>query len=86
MCPTLHSISLNPQIKGLLSLAKLMFTPDPIKKVPTVLDMLFPRPWLSERAKTDPHADFNENTPENAQGKTNYDVQSEVPFPFLFLL
>ncbi|KAF9480209.1 alpha/beta-hydrolase [Pholiota conissans] len=66
-----------PPHKGLVALTKLLFTPDPVKKVPTVLDMLFPPSWLAERAKKDPHAEFNGNTPENDQGKTNYDVQAE---------
>ncbi|KAF8185160.1 alpha/beta-hydrolase [Pholiota molesta] len=66
-----------PPLKGLLALTKLVFTPDPAKKVPTVLDMLFPAEWLAERATNDPHAEFNGNTITNEQGKTNYDVQAE---------
>ena len=62
-----------------------MFTPDPIKKVPIVLPMLFPLTWLNERAATDPHAEFNGNTPDNAKAKTNRDVQAEVRhFPLSF--
>ncbi|KAF8960213.1 Alpha/Beta hydrolase protein [Flammula alnicola] len=66
-----------PPKKGILSLTKLLFTPDPAKKVPTVLDMLFPAEWLREKAKSDPHAEFNGNTEANDQGKTNSDVQAE---------
>lgn len=61
-----------------MSLAKLMFTPEPEKKVPTVLDMLFPEAWLAEKAKNDPHAEWNGNTEDNKQGRTNRDVQAEV--------
>ncbi|KJA21623.1 hypothetical protein HYPSUDRAFT_41738 [Hypholoma sublateritium FD-334 SS-4] len=66
-----------PPLAGLLALTKLVFTPDPVKKVWTVLPMLFPLAWLGERAVTDPHAEFNGNTPDNAKAKTNYDVQAE---------
>jgi len=74
----LHIIRLHPQVKGLLSLTKLLFTPDPIKKLPIAMNMLFPVPWLAERATSDPHAEFNGNTDTNEMGKTNRDVQSEV--------
>lgn len=57
-----------------------MFTPEPIDKVPTVLDMLFPAKWLEERALSDPHAEWNGNTEDNKEGKTNRDVQKEVGF------
>ncbi|KAH9483134.1 Poly(3-hydroxyalkanoate) depolymerase [Psilocybe cubensis] len=66
-----------PPMKGLTSLTKLMFTPEPIDKVPTVLDMLFPAKWLAERAQSDPHAEWNGNTEDNREGKTNRDVQQE---------
>ncbi|PPQ86755.1 hypothetical protein CVT25_012400 [Psilocybe cyanescens] len=66
-----------PPLKGLTSLTKLIFTPDPVDKVPTVLDMLFPAQWLDERALSDPHAEWNGNTEDNKQGKTNRDVQKE---------
>ena len=47
--------------------------------------MLFPLTWLDERAATDPHAEFNGNTPDNAKAKTNRDVQAEVRhFPLSF--
>jgi len=42
------------------------------------MDMLFPAPWLAEKATSDPHAEFNGNTETNEMGKTNRDVQSEV--------
>lgn len=47
------------------SLARLMFTLDPVKKAPIVMDMLFPQAWLDE-------ADEDEPT------KTNRQVQTEV--------
>ncbi|KAF8905851.1 Alpha/Beta hydrolase protein [Gymnopilus junonius] len=64
-------------LKGLQCLTKLTFTPAPENKVPTVLDMLFPKVWLDEKAKSDPHAEWNGNTEDNKQGKTNSDVQAE---------
>ncbi|KAF8875328.1 Alpha/Beta hydrolase protein [Gymnopilus junonius] len=66
-----------PPLKGLQCLTKLTFTPAPENKVPTVLDMLFPKVWLDEKAKSDPHAEWNGNTEDNKQGKTNSDVQAE---------
>jgi pimeloyl-ACP methyl ester carboxylesterase len=39
--------------------------------------MIFPIPWLKETARSDPHAEFNGNTPDNKQRKTNHDVQAE---------
>ncbi|KIM42775.1 hypothetical protein M413DRAFT_70069 [Hebeloma cylindrosporum] len=62
-----------PPVKGLVSLAKLLFTPDPVKKVPTVMEMIFPTPWLAEKATSDPHAESNGNTETNKMGKTNRD-------------
>ncbi|KDR74369.1 hypothetical protein GALMADRAFT_250247 [Galerina marginata CBS 339.88] len=75
--PGSHAWNNFPPLKGLTSLAKLMFTPDPEKKVPIVLDMLFPAAWLSEKAKSDPHAELNGNTEDNKLGKTNREVQAE---------
>lgn len=74
----LNAHTLHWKVKGLLSLTKLLFTPDPVQKIPTVMDMLFPAPWLAEKATSDPHAEFNGNTETNEMGKTNRDVQSEV--------
>jgi len=70
------------QWNGVKCLTKLMFTADPVKKVPTVLNMLFPAKWLSEKAESDPHAEHNGNTKGNEQGKTNYDIQKEVRISF----
>jgi hypothetical protein len=53
------------QWKGFKSLAKLTFITDPVKKVPIVLDMLFPSEWLDERDSDEP-------------AKTNRQVQAEV--------
>ncbi len=50
---------------GVSSLTKLLFTPDPIKKAPIVMEMLFPAAWLSEADEEDPR-------------KTNRQVQTEV--------
>ncbi|KAF8815809.1 alpha/beta-hydrolase [Phlegmacium glaucopus] len=55
-----------PPWKGLFSLAKLTFTPDPVEKVPTVLEMLFPSKWLDSKAENDD------------KGRTNRQVQGEA--------
>ncbi|TFK35025.1 alpha/beta-hydrolase [Crucibulum laeve] len=55
-----------PPWKGLISLAKLMITPDPEKKVPVVMPMLFPEEWLKLKDEHDP------------QGRKNMDVQVEA--------
>ncbi|KAF8164811.1 Alpha/Beta hydrolase protein [Crassisporium funariophilum] len=52
--------------KGLSCLTKLTFTPDPVEKVPTVMDMLFPLAWLEQKVEGDP------------RGRTNRQVQSEA--------
>ena len=54
------------QWKGLFSLAKLTFTPDPVAKVPVVMGMLFPSNWLDSKAENDD------------KGRTNLQVQGEV--------
>ncbi|CAA7268984.1 unnamed protein product [Cyclocybe aegerita] len=63
--------------KGVRSLVTLLFTPDPLKKVPIVLEMVFPPKWLAEKAETDTHWEYNGNTEDNKLGKTNHDVQKE---------
>jgi pimeloyl-ACP methyl ester carboxylesterase len=54
-----------PPWKGVASLAKLMFTPDPVKNAPIVMSMLYPDKWLEAE---------NERNP----GKTNREVQIDV--------
>ena len=54
------------QWAGLKTLTRLVFIADPAKKVPLVMDMLYPAKWLAEHDEDDP------------QGRTNRDVQSEV--------
>ncbi|KAF8992925.1 Alpha/Beta hydrolase protein [Cyathus striatus] len=54
-----------PPWSGVRSLARLMVTSENEKKVPIVLPMLFPTKWLAERDEDD------------AQSRTNYDVQTE---------
>ena len=54
------------QWAGLKTLTRLVFITDPAKKVPLVMDMLYPAKWLAEHDEDDP------------QGRTNRDVQSEV--------
>lgn len=49
-----------------MSLARLMITPDPLRKVPIVMDMLFPAAWLDSQAEDD------------TDGRTNRQVQIEV--------
>lgn len=41
-------------------------TGDPDVKVPIVMDMLYPQPWLEKKAEGDP------------EGRTNLEVQSAV--------
>ncbi|KAG2149332.1 Alpha/Beta hydrolase protein [Suillus clintonianus] len=53
-----------PPWKGSTSLARLLMTGDPDVKVPILMDMLYPRAWLAEKAKDDP------------EGRTNLEVQS----------
>jgi len=66
-----------PPLKGFFFLIKSLITLDPHKRISSTLDMLFPKKWLAERAKTDPLAEMNGNTKGNEQGKTNYQVQKE---------
>lgn len=54
-----------PPWTGLKTLTRLVFIADPAKKVPLVMDMLYPSNWLAEHDEDDP------------QGRTNRDVQSE---------
>ena len=65
-CPNILKLKHDPQWKGLFSLAKLTFTPDPVAKVPTILGMLFPSEWLDSKAENDD------------KGRTNRQVQGEV--------
>ncbi|KAF8897119.1 Alpha/Beta hydrolase protein [Infundibulicybe gibba] len=54
-----------PPWKGITSLGRLIFTPDVAKKVPIVMEMLFPKTWLDEKAMDD------------TTDRTNYQVQAE---------
>ncbi|TFY80065.1 hypothetical protein EWM64_g3942 [Hericium alpestre] len=54
-----------PPLKGTLSLARLTFTADVEKKLPTVLEMVMPTPWLHAKAENDP------------EGRTNFEIQKE---------
>ena len=56
----------DPKWKGIYSLTKLTFTPDPVAKVPTALGMLFTSNWLDSKAENDD------------KGRTNRQIQSEV--------
>lgn len=53
----------------MLSLARLTFTPEIEKKVPTVMPMVYTVKWLSEKAEDD------------RRGRTNYQIESEVSKP-----
>lgn len=53
-----------PPWKGSTALTRLLLTGDPDVKVPIVMNMLYPQPWLAEKAKDDP------------EGRTNLEVQS----------
>ncbi|KAF5387697.1 hypothetical protein D9615_000004 [Tricholomella constricta] len=55
-----------PPWNGVLSLARLMFTPDVLKKAPIVMNMLFPVSWLDSVAEDDP------------AGRTNRQIQTEA--------
>ncbi|KAF7295262.1 FACT complex subunit SPT16 [Mycena indigotica] len=52
-----------PPWKGALSLAKLMFTTDIEKKIPIILEMVYPLAWLEATAEDD------------EQGRTNREIQ-----------
>ncbi|KAG1858380.1 Alpha/Beta hydrolase protein [Suillus subalutaceus] len=54
-----------PPWKGSTALTRLLMTGDPDVKVPIVMDMLYPQPWLAEKANDDP------------EGRTNLEVQSD---------
>ncbi|KIK45800.1 hypothetical protein CY34DRAFT_801102 [Suillus luteus UH-Slu-Lm8-n1] len=53
-----------PPWKGATALARVSMTGDPDVKVPILMDMLFPQPWLAEKAEDDP------------EGRTNLEVHS----------
>ncbi|EAU82478.2 hypothetical protein CC1G_08229 [Coprinopsis cinerea okayama7 len=55
-----------PPFSGVRSLARLLFTPDPVQKVPLVLEMLYPPEWLDSKAEGDD------------KGRTNREIQTEV--------
>ncbi|KAG0706337.1 Alpha/Beta hydrolase protein [Suillus ampliporus] len=55
-----------PPWKGSTSLTRLLMTGDPDVKVPIIMNMLYPQPWLAEKAKDDP------------EGRTNLEVQSDI--------
>ncbi|RDB15640.1 putative aminoacrylate hydrolase RutD [Hypsizygus marmoreus] len=55
-----------PPWTGVVALAKLTFTLDPVKKAAIATEMLYPAPWLNEKAEDDP------------QGRTNRQVQKEM--------
>jgi hypothetical protein len=48
------------------SMCRVLVAGDPDVKVPILMDMLYPQPWLAEKAKDDP------------EGRTNLEVQSAV--------
>ncbi|KAI0781102.1 alpha/beta-hydrolase [Trametes elegans] len=54
-----------PPYIGLKGLAKTMFITEPEKKIPIVLEMLFPKEWLESKSDSDP-------------SRTNMEVQSEA--------
>ncbi|KAI0374724.1 alpha/beta-hydrolase [Pilatotrama ljubarskyi] len=55
-----------PPYIGLKGIARTMFISEPAKKVPIVLDMLYPKEWLDSKSETDP------------QGRTNREVETEA--------
>ncbi|KAI0361926.1 alpha/beta-hydrolase [Trametes cingulata] len=54
-----------PSAAGLKGIAKSMFIRQPAKKVPIVLEMIFPKKWLDSKSEADP------------QGRTNREVETE---------
>jgi hypothetical protein len=62
----LENVLTEGQWAGLKTLTRLVFIADPAKKVPLVMDMLYPSKWLAEHDEDDP------------QGRTNREVQAEV--------
>lgn len=59
------SINFTPW-RGMRGLLKVTFEKDPAKRVPIVLDMLFPQPWLDSPVPDDPNK------------RTNRQIQSEM--------
>lgn len=53
-------------VNDMQSSFRLVLIPDPKDKAPIVMDMLFPSEWLNQKAEND------------AQGRTNREVQIEV--------
>ncbi|KAF9040716.1 Alpha/Beta hydrolase protein [Panaeolus papilionaceus] len=64
-----------PPWTGVSSLARLLVTPEPEKKIPIVMNMIFSNKWLGEKARgvVYPGEDKSKSGDE---GKTNYDVQA----------
>ncbi|KAI0646898.1 alpha/beta-hydrolase [Trametes meyenii] len=54
-----------PSYAGVKGIAKSLFTTKPEKKIPIVLEMIFPKEWLNSKSETDP------------QGRTNKEVETE---------
>jgi len=55
-----------PSRKGVTGLAKATLISDPEKKIPVVLEMVYPVSWLDSKAINDP------------QGRTNREIQTEI--------
>ncbi|KAI0637129.1 alpha/beta-hydrolase [Trametes polyzona] len=55
-----------PPLAGLKGIAKTMVITKPEKKIPIVLEMIFPKDWLDRKSETDP------------QGRTNREVETEA--------
>ena len=67
--PCSNSLKLkSPQWKGIRSLAKLAFTPDPAAQAPAILGMLFTSNWLDSMAEHD------------EKSRTNRQIQGEVRY------
>ncbi|KAI0670539.1 alpha/beta-hydrolase [Trametes maxima] len=54
-----------PSYAGIKGIAKSTFVTKPAKKIPIVLEMIFPKEWLDSKSETDP------------QGRTNREVETE---------
>ena len=67
----------NWQWKGFVSLQRLQFITDSEKKIPILLDMVFPVPWLEEVSETDP---------EGRKNRTVMELVSEQPYDHVSIL
>lgn len=64
-----HILTSSCQYTGLKNLTRTMMIREPEKRIPYVLEMLFPQEWLDAKNPDDP------------EGRTNREIQTEVCRP-----